>query len=278
MSVAVDGWTTMCATPGTVRRCVSAEGPEITMDRDRNLPSPNPPWAARPHLQFPSTSWDLLANALRRGEQSADGLTEFTDRYYAAVRAFIRGVAPVGADADDLTQRFFETVVLSGRLFAHADRAKGAFRPYLKQAIRNFLIDERRREARSISAEIRPDGVENGWNGISSELSPGPDEDLLRAWARSLVAIAVERLEAWCEAHDQRQHFQLFVRRYLADPDRLPTWGEVGAAFGLGEKVARSRAETAVRHFRAQLRELIASDVGAGGNVDEELQAVIGLL
>jgi RNA polymerase sigma factor (sigma-70 family) len=247
------------------------------MDRDHNLASPSPPGAARGHLQFPSTSWDLLANAVRRGE-SAGALTEFAERYYAAVRAFIRAIAQNSADTDDLTQRFFETVVLSGRLFAHADRAKGAFRPYLKQAIRNFLIDEHRRQARAIDADIRPDGIENGWNAIAGESSPSPDEDLLRAWARSLVTMAVARLETLCEANQQQQHFQLFVRRYLADPDHPPTWGEVGEPFGLEEKIARSRAETAVRHFRGLLRDLIATDVGAGGNIDQELQAVIGLL
>lgn len=246
------------------------------MDRHRNVASPLPPRGA--HLQFPSTSWDLLANAARHGEHSASALTEFAERYYAAVRTFIAGIAPNPVDADDLTQRFFETVVLSGRLFGRADREKGAFRAYLKQAIRNFLIDERRREARSINAEIRPDGTENGWSAIASESSPGPDEDLLRAWARSLVTMAIGRLEALCEANDQRQHFELFARRYLADPDHRPTWSEVGEAFGLGEKIARSRAETAVRHFRALLRDLIASDVGAADNVDEELHAVIGLL
>jgi hypothetical protein len=52
----------------------------------------------------------------------------------------------------------------------------------------------------------------------------------------------------------------------------------VGEPFGLDEKIARSRAETAVRHFRGLLRDLIATDVGAGGNIDQELQAVIGLL
>jgi len=247
------------------------------MDRDHNLASPPPPGAARSHLQFPSTSWDLLANALRKGE-SGGALTEFAERYYTAVRAFIRAVAPSPADADDLTQRFFEKVVLPGRLFAHADRARGAFRPYLKQAIRNFLIDEHRREARAVNADVRPDAVEDGWNAIAAESLPGPDADLLRAWARSLVTMAVARLEAVCEANEQQQHFQLFVRRYLADPDRPPTWGEIGQPFGLEEKIARSRAETAARHFRGLLRDLIATDMGAGGNIDQELQAVIGLL
>jgi len=232
----------------------------------------------RAHLQFPSTKWELLADASLHGEQSPAALNEFANRYYAAVRAFIAAVARNPVDADDLTQRFFETVVLSGRLLMRADRQKGSFRPYLKQAIRNFLIDEHRREARSVNPDIRPDAVDDGWNAIAAESAPGPDQELLRAWARSLVAMAVAQLETICAENGQEQHFQLFVHRYLADPDHPPAWRDVGAAFGLDEKIARSRADTAVRHFRVLLRNLIASDMGAEKGIDEELQGVISVL
>jgi RNA polymerase sigma factor (sigma-70 family) len=248
------------------------------MDRDPRPALRHPDRPARAHLQFPSTVWDLLGDASRHDDHSASALNEFADRYYAAVRAFIEAVTRHPADADDLTQRFFETVVLSGRLLAHADSEKGRFRPYLKQAIRNFLIDEHRRQARTVNPDVRPDALDGGWSTIVTDSSPGPDAELLRAWARSLVAMAVARLETTCEANDQKQHFQLFVHRYLVDPDHPPTWGQVGEAFGLGEKIARSRAETAARHFRALLRQLIATDIGSEVGVDEELQAVIAIL
>jgi RNA polymerase sigma factor (sigma-70 family) len=248
------------------------------MDPDRSPAVRHPHRAVRAHLQFPSTSWDLLADASRRTERAATALNEFAERYYAAVRAFITAVARNAGDADDLTQRFFETVVLSGRLLLRADPQKGPFRPYLKQAIRNFLIDEYRRQARSVNPDIRPDALNGGWNSIVTEPSPGPDEELLRAWARSLVAMAVAKLETMCEENHQAQHFQLFAHRYLIDPDDPPSWREVGEAFGLDEKIARGRAETAVRHFRTLLRHLIASDVGSEGDVDNELQAVIAVL
>jgi hypothetical protein len=176
-----------------------------------------------------------------------------------------------------LTQRFFETVVLSGRLLTRADRKKGSFRPYLKQAIRNFLVDEYRREARAVNPDIRPDALEGGWEGIVSESAPGPDQALLREWARSLVAMALDRLEKACHDNDQTQHFQLFVHRYLADAEHPPPWRQVGEAFGLDEKIARSRAETASRRFRTLLRDLIASDIGSEDDIDEELQAVIAI-
>jgi RNA polymerase sigma factor (sigma-70 family) len=234
--------------------------------------------AGRAHLQFPTTSWDLLGDVARRGEQSAAALNEFADRYYAAVRAFISAVARNPVDADDLTQRFFQTVVLSGPLLARADRKMGNFRPYLKQAIRNFLVDEYRREARAVNPDIRPDALADGWDGVVTDASPGPDQALLREWARSLVAMAIERLEKACQSNDQTQHFQLFVHRYMTDPEHPPSWRKVGEAFGLDEKIARSRAETASRRFRALLRDLIASDIGSEKGIDAELQAVIAIL
>lgn len=247
----------------------------------RPFPSPRPTLTDKPfhaHLQFPSTKWELLAGASPRSDHSAAALNEFAERYYAAVRAFIAAVSRNPVDADDLTQRFFETVVLSGRLLARADPVKGSFRPYLKQAIRNFLIDEHRRQARSVNPDIRPDARDEGWNGLATDTSPGPDAELLRAWARSLVGMAVARLETLCDANNQQQHFQLFVRRYLVDPDHPPSWREVGEAFGLDEKIARSRAETAVRHFRALLRDLVASDMGSEKGIEAELEAVLAVL
>jgi DNA-directed RNA polymerase specialized sigma24 family protein len=169
-------------------------------------------------------------------------------------------------------------VVLSGRLLPRADPLKGRFRPYLKQVIRNFLVDERRRGARAVNPDVRPDGSPEGWDSLITDSSPGPDEELLRAWARSLVALAVERLEILCKEKGQTQHYQLFVHRYLLDADHPPTWREVGRVFELDETIARSRAETAVRHFRELLRNLIASDLGADEDIDNELQAVIAAL
>jgi len=194
------------------------------------------------------------------------------------VRAFIAAITRNPADAEDLTQRFFETVILSGRLLVRADPHKGRFRSYLKQAIRNFLTDQRRHDARTVKPDVRPDVLEGGWDTIATESSPGPDAEMLRAWARSVVAIAVTRLETLSEEKGQRQHFELFVHRYVQDPDHPPSWREVGKAFELDEKTARSRAETAARHFRALLRNLIASDVGSEEDIDNELQAVIAVL
>jgi DNA-directed RNA polymerase specialized sigma24 family protein len=220
----------------------------------------------------------LLADASRHTPDAGGALNEFADRYYDAVRAFIAGVARPGSNVDDLTQRFFETAILGGRVLPKADRARGPFRPYLRQAIRNFLVDEYRREAKDVRADVRPDAEDDGWGGIAILDAVEPEREMLRAWAKRLVALAVGRTRQLCEAHGQAEHFALFAHRYLAEGDP-PSWRDVGSAFGLDEKLARNRADTAARQFRTALRQLVAQDVGGSDSrIDDELRAVMGLL
>jgi RNA polymerase sigma factor (sigma-70 family) len=228
--------------------------------------------------RFPSTSWDLLTDAARRGDAAATARSEFAERYYGAVRAYIAALTHDASQADDLTQRFFEAVVLSGTLLARADHEKGRFRHYLKQAIRNFLIGEHRQHSRRTANEVHLDALTDGWSLIAVDASPSPDDEMMRAWGKSLVAMALSQLERVCGEKRQREHFEMFVRRYVDDPDHPPSWGDVGAPFGLDEKTARNRTETAARQFRSLLRQLIASDIGAGEDVDHELQAVLAVL
>lgn len=232
---------------------------------------------------FPKTSWTLLGQASTgRARGNPAATNEFTERYYPAVRAYIAAIVRNTTTAEELTQQFFVTAVLTGGLLLHANRDKGSFRPYLKQAIRNFLIDEHRRLARkkeeSAESAVHPDAFKHGWEGLADTASRGPDTDLLRAWGQSIVRMAIAKVEAISVERGHQLHFQLFSRRFLGGSDEPPSWKEVGAAFDLDEKTARSRAETVVRCFRAVLWDLIATDLGSEKAFEHELRNLIGVL
>jgi hypothetical protein len=55
-------------------------------------------------------------------------------------------------------------------------------------------------------------------------------------------------------------------------------WRELGMAYGIDEKAARSRAETVARHFRLALRELLATETGSESLVDAEIAALLAFL
>jgi DNA-directed RNA polymerase specialized sigma24 family protein len=233
-------------------------------------------------VSFPETSWELLSlvSSKAPGAASKAAADRFTSRYYEPVRAYISAIARNRDDQEDLTHRFFLSSVLSGRVFTGADRARGSCRVYLKQAIRNFLVDEQRRRSR-VSAggnaiHIHPDADDRGWAFIPDHTEePGAMFD--RAWARGLVRQAIQATARVCEEKDLQDHFQLFAGRFLSEADRLPGWRELGNRFGVDEKTARTRAETAARHFRAELRRLVVAELTTQGDADEEIRVLIAL-
>jgi DNA-directed RNA polymerase specialized sigma24 family protein len=228
-------------------------------------------------VRFPDTSWTLLGAACGEGDGAARARTEFVERYFRPVYAYLGAIVRDPEKAEDLTQGFFEVAILSGRLLARADPAKGGFRPYLKQALRNYVIDARRKGARSPVPGLRPDTESGGWDLIIADEAHAADAAFHDAWVRSLLEEALDRVCKICETKGQREHFELFAGRYLSDVADLPGWRALGARYALDEKTARSRADTVSRHFRAALREILRRDVGSDEDVDAEVAALLSL-
>src|SRR5258708_2863527 len=114
---------------------------------------------------FPKTSRTLLVAA----QQSPKALEEFTERYWLPAFAYIRAILKDEDEAQDLTQEFFKTRILSGallRLYKWREGGNG-FRPYLKQALRNCVLDYLRAKGASrdpLKLAEHPDGELRGWD------------------------------------------------------------------------------------------------------------------
>jgi DNA-directed RNA polymerase specialized sigma24 family protein len=218
---------------------------------------------------FPPTSWTLLADAQASGAPGQPARDELAARYYKPVRAYLMAIVRDVEEADELTQRFFERVVLPGRLYRAADRAKGSFRPFLKQALRNFVIDHRRVRRPPV---VRPDGDTQGWDFVVDGHEPASAEgEYHRAWVRALLEHALAKVREACAGKGQQVHFDLFCARYILATDPVPSWSELGRAYGLDEKAARNRTETVARHFRLVLRQLLVQETGSIDAAHQEL-------
>lgn len=228
---------------------------------------------------FPVTSWTLLAEARAEGEAAKAARDELVARYYRPVRAYLGAIVHDPEQADELTQSFFERVVLSGRLAGAANRDKGSFRPFIKQALRNFVTDHRRRPQLGGGQVVRPDDATRGWEAVTDGPHPASAEtEYHNAWVRALLEAALERVRATCAARGQEEHFRLFLGRYLNESGEEPSWRDLGQLSGLDEKAARNRTETVARHFRLVLRQMLVEETGSVEAADAEVSALLALL
>lgn len=226
--------------------------------------------------EFQTTHWSLVHDA--RGDRSH--LETLLRQYWAPVYAFIRRQGYRGPDASDLTQEFLARVVIGRDMVNRADPARGRFRAFLKQALRNFLIDQHRvgRHSRgSATGPRRPLSL----HGESGEVLHEPEftdemsREFDRQWAATLVEITLTRLEDASRREHMTHHWEAFRINVLGpalhgtDPLDLPA---LGAQVGVADATQLSNMlQTMKRRFRRMLREVVAETVVTPDQVEDEL-------
>ena len=210
---------------------------------------------------FPETSWTLLAKTRQDCLEGARAREAFVQRYYRPVREFLLALLHDAEKAEELSQEFFTKLSAPGGLLERANPEKGSFRNYLKRALRNLVADYYRRN-RNESFETHPDQAgPAGWDVLQLGRFPDAEAAFHRVWVTDTLAEALTRVRALCRERKQEVHLQLFVARYLSEAEFAPSWEELGARYGLDQKTARDRADTAVRHFRFVLRRMLRNEI-----------------
>jgi RNA polymerase sigma-70 factor (ECF subfamily) len=227
---------------------------------------------------FPATRWTLIARAGRDTEHiKHSAVTELLSLYLSALRVhlqrFVRrhGLRP--EQVDDLLQGFLMAKVLEGQIIDRADQAKGKFRTFLCTAMDNFV----RNSIRDQNAAVRSPGDLVQLDEHIDTAAPDhlPEESFDIAWARQLLAEAVDRMRLECTSIARADIWGVFEGQVL-----VPTLGE-GVPIPYDELVSRygfaspSQASnvlvTAKRMFKRKLREVISEYETDEAAIDAEI-------
>jgi RNA polymerase sigma-70 factor (ECF subfamily) len=230
---------------------------------------------------FPTTQWSQIIAAQDPSQPGyRDRLDTLLRAYWKPAYAYIRVAwRKSNEDAKDLTQTFFARLLQNGRIAAIQSDG-GRFRSYLKQALKNFLIDTDR--AAAVRRPVEPVSASE----IDREASP--DRSFDREWLSCLLGASLAQLEVELKREDKEKYFNVF-HTYLLDPNAarevtvsaasgefaLPTYASVGKRWGLGESDVRNY----LSHCRSRLREIlkaaIRETVEDAREVEDELRALL---
>lgn len=166
-------------------------------------------WHPAP-MNFPTTHWSVLAQATMNGDAAGrEALGSLCQAYWRPVADFLQHRGWSEADAEDLTQEFFRSL-LESRGWHAADRARGKFRNFLLGALMRVLNQAKdhahalKRGGGQLVASL-DELAEKGFEpeDFGGEFPHGKARDAFslifdQAWAEQVMEGAMEAVaEAW---------------------------------------------------------------------------------
>jgi len=229
---------------------------------------------------FPTTRWTVVLKAKGSGPDEPGcrvALETLVQSYWQPLYFYVRR-RHVAADAEDLTQTFFATLLEKDYLQT-VERDKGRFRAFLLVALKHFLsneYDKARAQKRGGGKKMLSLDFDSAERAYAFEPSTDetPERIYLRSWARALTAQAMARL---AEESKEKGKAELFesLKEHLAGGDGYRALAE---KFEMSEANLKVTVHRLRRRFAAILRELVRDTVASEAEVDGELKEILEAL
>lgn len=232
---------------------------------------------------FLTTHWSAIGK-IAAGDDTADHalINELLKRYWKPVYCFLRRRGYDNEQAKDLTQGFFQEVVLDRQLIQRADRAQGRFRTFLLTALGQYLARVHRKETaqKRIPKEklVRLEQISGG-DLPEPAGSLTPEQSFNYAWVSQLLDKLLAEVQAKCRTEGKGLHWQVFHDRVL-EPimknGRAPSLTAICNKYGIeDERKASNMIVTVHRRFRAALKRHLRRSVTGDAEVEEELRELM---
>jgi len=233
----------------------------------------NPPGVGR----FRTTRWSLVLSAAdeaRRPEAAA--LDELCAAYWYPLYAFARRSGRDEADAQDLVQGFFATLIEKDYL-ADADPTRGRFRTFMLTSFRHFASKERAKAGalkRGGGVQTLSLDFEDGERRYRAEPVGGEAPEVIyeRRWAHALLdrAFTVLARGERSGSAERAERYELLRHRLTGGPQQ--PYREIGERLGLSETAVKVAVHRLRRRFAVCLRHEIADTLGDERLVPDELK------
>jgi RNA polymerase sigma-70 factor (ECF subfamily) len=214
---------------------------------------------------FATTHWSLV---LRAADKSEAALETLFGQYREPLLVWLRSRGLPPADAEDLLHSFLEGMLRREALSTVA-REKGRFRTFLLACLKHHLQDQRDKQMASKrgagQAVASLDETDEEGLALHQPASTGATPDLQydRAWAESVMANSLRRLQEECADQGHAALYAALEPAMFADDTASP-YREIGTNLGMSEgavKVAASRIRTRLRGIvREEIMQTVANE------------------
>lgn len=238
--------------------------------------------------RFKTTCWSVVlscAKASGSSDVAKEALTELCRAYWRPVYALISRQGHSAADAQDLTQDFFVTL-LKGNLLALADPSRGRFRSLLCAAVENFLRDKHH----GALSQKRGGSLEFvSWDEWLAEApsqlavcgqelqNSSPERIFDVRWAATVAETALRRLGEECERRGRLRMFTA-LSQFLSAERVEVSYTILSASLGVSEATVKRALHKLRVRYRTILREEVARTVTDPTEIDDEIRYLCAAL
>jgi len=236
--------------------------------------------------RFPTTQWTVIGEVQPTDDaRSRFLIAELVRDYWKPVYCYLRRKSYGNEDAKDLTQGFFQEIVLGRELIRRANPARGRFRTLLLTALDHYLANVHRGQTtRKRIPKNKLIALEQVDGGGLPELAQNltQEESFNYAWVAELLDRMLQEVAAQCRDRGMTVHWNLFrdrVLRPIMEDRDPPPLGELCARYGIEEAAKASNMIFAVkRRLQSALRRHVRQSVACDEEIGEEMATLAQFL
>jgi RNA polymerase sigma-70 factor (ECF subfamily) len=238
-----------------------------------------------PKSTFPATTWTLIMNSRITSDERAQLIiNELCCKYWKPVYCYLRRKGYKNEDAKDLTQAFFQEIVLGRDLVSKADPSMGRFRTFLLTALERFLKDVHRFKTRSKrqpnSKIFQLDELDES-KFIESKADFTPDQVFQWAWISELLNDVLSEVKQECLNSNMTTHWQVFLERLLnpvLNKTAVPSLTVICQKYDIdSESTASNMMITVKRRLRKALERRIRLHANSDSEAEREMSELMSV-
>ena len=205
-------------------------------------------------------------------------MAQLCQAYWLPLYSYVRRCGHSAADAEDLAQEFFATL-LSTQALSSVDRGKGKFRHFLLAAMKHFLSNQRdrasavKRGGRQVIISLDRNEAEGRYGREPADLRT-PEMAFERQWAMAVLQRVLDGLkEEYIAAGKERLFDEL--KGTLAGNVKEQSYKDIALRLSTTEGTIKVLAYRFRRRYRQLLCEEIGQTVAQPGQIEEEIRDLI---
>jgi len=235
---------------------------------------------------FQTTHWTAIEKVGSDNDLDNEALlAELLRAYWKPVYCYLRHKGRRNEEAKDLTQGFFQEVVLGRKLIQKADRTEGRFRTFLLRSLDRYLVSVHRKQ--TARKRIPRDSLVSLEHSTFDELPEALDnlnsEDVFQyTWVCEFLDRIIEDVEAQCRQCGMAMHWDLFFQRVLQPilmSTERPSLESLCRRHGIDATTKASNMIFAVkRRFQAAAKRWLRQSVVSEDQTDKEMLELVKFL